>query len=792
MATDPAPRPPEKVLNDKESPKSKITTPPTSNFMNNNNNDNNNKGNGNASETKKQKSKTIENDILMAKTPQNDDTDTTIIERTLQLATQAVIVNKRITTPVTLELKPILGKSNINIALAHLNIFISMKKTDPTLKLITDNSSIDTVMQFPKGEDYTKVFTNLIKDNRTSTVYVTHKIESAKSVSDLKHGNNSDMTNILSTLVENGGFLKHQKFQSHKEHAIGFFVQISPKVTLRENLRERIQDVLMWIDIEDEQTKDMLVEIKDNEGNPTGKQRILIPAFDIYSKEIGEGQGRDRVTTFAYEIRTSPENSTMLKNLLCKISSENILDLKFIPYGLDKQTNQRTLREIILQQNIFLEEMAIVPITGLEEKDKQEVDAMLSRSLYFMGMEPTRKSREEGRYLLVTTKAKKLNAQREADNLLSKYYKKQPSSNSNNNQGRRVTRTPTYFSSYASVLADKHPTTNSTFNIKRPNILNQRPVTISFSTNNTNQSTFGYSPSTYKFPGQNSPNEYPPLSYDFSGQKNTSQYNHYKPNPNTKDDSSNHSNKSLKRKATSDNNSLITQSTVDLTQETPNWKEELDKIVKESNKQMSEKIELQNKQMKATIKESVNSTLLDFQSHIISSVKGMMDLQLEQINKSIADNIKISMQSSQMIKKQFPKLSAKTIKNISLQSIQEPTKDLLNNISPTQNDNTTPMQESESNLDSLTQYESNTASSNLQMDNEDLSWEEENNSLDQTNDMIVDNEGEEDEDEEEDEDDLYTKVDKEKRGKKDNKKINKKSSVSKPNKPQTRLGSKKT
>ena len=150
------------------------------------------------------------------------------------------------------------------------------------------------------------------------------------------------------------------------------------------------------------------------------------------------------------------------------------------------------------------------------------------------------------------------------------------------------------------------------------------------------------------------------------------------------------------------------------------------------------------------------------------------------------------MQSSQMIKTQIPKLSAKTIKNISLQRIQEPTKDLLNNISPTQNDNTTPMHESESNLDSLTQYENNTASSNLQMDNDDLSWEEENNSLDQTNDMIVDNEGEEDEDEEEDEDDLYTKVDKEKRGKKDNKKINKKSSVSKPNKPQTRLGSKKT
>ena len=294
-----------------------------------------------------------------------------------------------------------------------------MKKTDPTLKLITDNDSIDTIMQFPKGEDYTKVFTNIVKDNITSTVYVTHKIESKKSVPDLKHGNNSDMTNISSTLVENGGFLKHQKIQSHKEHAIGFFVQISPQVTLRDKLRERIQDILMWIDIEDEQSKDMLVDIKDNEGNSTGKQRIMIPAFDIYCKEVGEGQGRNRVTTFEYKIRTSPVNSKMLKNLLCKISSENILGLKFIPYCLDKQTNQRTLREIMFQQNIFLNEMAIVLITGLEEKDKQEANAMLSRSLYFMGMEPTRKSREEGRYLVVTTKAKKLNVLREEDNLLS-------------------------------------------------------------------------------------------------------------------------------------------------------------------------------------------------------------------------------------------------------------------------------------------------------------------------------------------------------------------------------------
>ena len=82
----------------------------------------------------------------MAKPPQNEDVDTTHIERTLQLATQTILVNKIITRPVSLEIKPILGRSKLKIALVHLNIFIAMKKIDPTLKTITDNVSIDTVI----------------------------------------------------------------------------------------------------------------------------------------------------------------------------------------------------------------------------------------------------------------------------------------------------------------------------------------------------------------------------------------------------------------------------------------------------------------------------------------------------------------------------------------------------------------------------------------------------------------------------------------------------------------------
>ena len=144
-------------------------------------------------------------------------------------------------------------------------------------------------------------------------------------------------------------FKTNVKFQSHKEHAISFFVNTNPRVTLRDNIYEKLQEVLMWIDIEDKVYEEMLVGVNNKDGKPVGRKHVIILTFDWYSKEAEEGQDRDRASRFAYELRTSPSKYSMLKNLLYKISTENILDLTFIPYGLDKLTNQRTMREIILQ-----------------------------------------------------------------------------------------------------------------------------------------------------------------------------------------------------------------------------------------------------------------------------------------------------------------------------------------------------------------------------------------------------------------------------------------------------------
>ena len=87
-------------------------------------------------------------------------------QRTIERVTVTVIVNYRIITPVTLQLRPSKGSTHLNVLKAHKNIFSAMKLIGPTLKLITfRNETIDTTDQFPSSVlQYTSKFNLFYKD----------------------------------------------------------------------------------------------------------------------------------------------------------------------------------------------------------------------------------------------------------------------------------------------------------------------------------------------------------------------------------------------------------------------------------------------------------------------------------------------------------------------------------------------------------------------------------------------------------------------------------------------------
>ena len=111
---------------------------------------------------------------------------------------------------------------------------MALKLIEPTVKFITPgNIIIDSHDDFPsEASNYTSLFNDFTKCPKTSRVYISFKIESSRSLGELKHGNNTHMENIFDTLKKNNAFLRHEKFKSHKEHSLGFFVEINPRVTL--------------------------------------------------------------------------------------------------------------------------------------------------------------------------------------------------------------------------------------------------------------------------------------------------------------------------------------------------------------------------------------------------------------------------------------------------------------------------------------------------------------------------------------------------------------------------------
>ena len=66
---------------------------------------------------------------------------------------------------------------------------------------------------------------------------------------------------------------------------------------------------------------------------------------------------------------------------------------------------------------------SVVPTFGVQKEEENKFYEIFSNALYFSGLEPTRKTQEERKYLLLTTTANKYNAQLEVDRLLTKHLK---------------------------------------------------------------------------------------------------------------------------------------------------------------------------------------------------------------------------------------------------------------------------------------------------------------------------------------------------------------------------------
>ena len=72
-----------------------------------------------------------------------------------------------------------------------------------------------------------------------------------------------------------------------------------------------------------------------------------------------------------FEVKCHPDNATILKRLLCRVSVSNAMppnndNIHFVAYGLPQYTSSELYRTQILKQNDFLHNIAVIPIVNID------------------------------------------------------------------------------------------------------------------------------------------------------------------------------------------------------------------------------------------------------------------------------------------------------------------------------------------------------------------------------------------------------------------------------------------
>ena len=116
----------------------------------------------------------------------------------------------------------------------------------------------------------------------------------------------------------------------------------------------------MLVHLIEEEMKAMKNTSKESTDDPQRQNEILIPAFDIHHKTVGNGNGENRIgngnganiiSTTAFDIRCNPKDSSLLKTLMTRCSEDTNNEFTFIPYELLQITNAETYRRQIIFQN---------------------------------------------------------------------------------------------------------------------------------------------------------------------------------------------------------------------------------------------------------------------------------------------------------------------------------------------------------------------------------------------------------------------------------------------------------
>ena len=121
---------------------------------------------------------------------------------------------------------------------------------DDSATIITKyNTRFTNSNTFPIDKKYINAFPDQRTCHITKRVYISFTLKSEFNLSQIKYGSKYNTSGeIIETLRANLAFLKMEKYNSQQEASIGLFLGVNPKLTLRKALKQKIDEIYLWLD----------------------------------------------------------------------------------------------------------------------------------------------------------------------------------------------------------------------------------------------------------------------------------------------------------------------------------------------------------------------------------------------------------------------------------------------------------------------------------------------------------------------------------------------------------------
>ena len=171
---------------------------------------------------------------------------------------------------------------------------------------------------------------------------------------------------IIDYLKQNKVWIKEDFFKTELTSAPGYFTNIHPKATWKDNFAEVIEHGLRKIKLNKENTAvaEWTANNANNEEKHASKDEdaVSIPRFTLNTTVRKWGT----VSTDVIGVECNKRDAQYMKHILSIAAGLELFgDAVFVPVGFHLIKGKEALENLLRQNNVFLSELTVIPIEGI-------------------------------------------------------------------------------------------------------------------------------------------------------------------------------------------------------------------------------------------------------------------------------------------------------------------------------------------------------------------------------------------------------------------------------------------